>query len=449
MSYNRNQTVSKTNQMIDWLKIHYLPVMPEKLLNNGLLTFPLSNVAATGEVLNRWQVAHFNTLTFKIKGNNSRFEGSPHKYRQGGKNWQDFNFLDIQETIQELAETFKFDPEKAVINFIEIGVNIQIDEDPTKLIDRFVIYRNTSFEKMKVTGKGYGKVAETENFNIKVYNKSLQYSLPFHLLRFEVKVKIMRYLEKYGIAGLTLADLIKPDIYPKFKTMLLDLLSGILIYNPDIDPDKATNTNDRELLKLGQFADYWQRLDRRRKKEKLFRFTELAGTDEIKEILKCKISDKWELLSNPDKYTTFENTIEPDKYTTFENQHNSFETDKIGQIHPTINSEYVRTCIITCLPICNQRPGTKYLSPKSIKWYYENEPETYEKQLKSLLTDKWLRLNFGNPIQAYFNEIYHQIRNRKLNPKNNFNRDYANLERKNPKLFPTIDLLPPEKLRLI
>ena len=437
MSCNRNQTDSKTKSMIDWLKVHSLPVLTEKLLNNDHLLFPLSNTSTDGEALNRWQIAHYKSLEIGIKGDNSKLSGSLHKYRYNGQNWQDFNLFDLQEVIHDLSETFEFDPEKAGINFIEIGVNIQLDADPTKLINCFVIYRNTSFEKMRTTGKGYGKVAETENFDIKVYNKSLQYGLPFHLLRFEVKVKKMRFLESFGIKGLTLADLKRPDIYPKFKTMLLNVLSGILIYNQDIDPDKTVNSNDRELLKLGQFADYWQRLDRRRKKEKLFRFTELTGMDEIKEILKCKISDKWELLSNPDKYTTFEN------------EHNSFETDKIGQIHPTINSEYVRTCIITCLPICNQRPGTKYLSPKSIKWYYENEPETYEKQLKSLLTDKWLRLNFGNPIQAYFNEIYHQIRNRALNPKNNFNRDYANLERKNPKLFPTIDLLPPEKLRLI
>jgi len=435
--------------MIDFTKINHLPVTPEKLLNNGLLTFPHSNVSTAGELLDRWQVAHYNTLTFKIKGENSKLLFSPHKHKQGGTNWQDFNLFDIQETIQELSETFEFDPEKANINFIEVGINIPLDEDPTKLINCFVIYRNTPFEKMRVTGKGYGKVAETENFDLKVYNKSLQYGLPFHLLRYEVKVKIMRYLKGYGITGLTLADLTRPDIYPIFKTMLLDLLSGILIYNPDIDPDKTENTNDRDLLKLGKFAGYWQQLDHRRKNEKLIRFSELAGTDKIKDILKGKISDKWELLSNPDKYTTFNNTIEPDKYTTFENEQNSFENDKIGQIHPTINSVYVRTCIVTCLPIRNQRLGTKYISAKGVKWYCENEPETYEKRLKPLLSDKWLILHCGDPMKIYFDEIYHQIRNRSLDPKHNFKRDYANLERKGLKLFPTLDLLPPDMLRLL
>jgi len=434
--------------MIDCLKVHNLPVTPEKLLNNGLLTFPLSNVATTGEVLNRWQVAYFNTLAFKTKGNNSRLTGSLHKHKQGGKNWQDFNFFDIQETIQELAETFEFDPEKAVINFIEIGINIPMDYDPTRLIKCFVIHGNKSFEILKVEGKGYGKISEKDQFTIKVYNKSLQNSLPFHLLRFEIKVKRMKFLERYGINDLTLSDLTRPEIYPKFKTMLLDLLSGIVIYNPDIDPDKLTNLNDRELLKYGKFADYWTTFDRRRKNEKLIRFKGLAGTNEIIENLKCKISDKWERLTIPDKITTFENEIEPDKITTLRNKQYKPENDKTGQNHTTIKGDIVRTCIVTKLPIHNQRTETN-LTSKGVRWYFENEPETYKNKLEIFLTSKWLTRHFNESMEVYFSEIYHQIRNKKLNPKNNTFRDYQNLENKGLKLFPTIDLLPPEKLRLI
>jgi hypothetical protein len=57
--------------MIDYIKIHGLAVNVEKLLNNERLTFPLSNIATTGEVLNRAQVAHYEKLQFVIKGENS------------------------------------------------------------------------------------------------------------------------------------------------------------------------------------------------------------------------------------------------------------------------------------------------------------------------------------------------------------------------------------------
>jgi hypothetical protein len=52
-------------------------------------------------------------------------------------------------------------------------------------------------------------------------------------------------------------------------------------------------------------------------------------------------------------------------------------------------------------------------------------------------------------MKIYFAEIYHQIRNKKLNPKNNTIKCYLNLEHKGLKLFPTIDLLPTAKLNLI
>lgn len=439
--------------MIDCTKIHSLPVLPQKLLKNDLLIFPQSNVSTEGEVLNRWQIAHFKSLEIGIKcnnkGNYSKLSGSLHKYKQDGKNWQDFNLSDIQDTIHELSETFEFDPEKAVLNFIEIGINIPMDYDPTPLINCFILYRNTPFDKMKVTGKGYGRVAYTDNFDIKVYNKSLQYGLSNHLLRFEIKVKAIKLLKRYEINGLTLSDLTRPDIYPKFKTMLLDILSGILIYNPDIEPDKLTNINDRELLKLGKFADYWQQMERRRKSEKLIRFKELAGTDKILENLKNKISEKWEFLSKPDKIHTLPKRHTPDKIHTFGEKQNIPPNAQTGQITPTINGYIVLNCSVTGLPIYNQRPGTKYISPKGIKWYFENEPETYKNKLEPLLTEKWLFRHKGEPIENHFNEIYHQIRNRALNPKNNFRRSLSNLENKGMKLFPTVELLQPEKLKLI
>jgi hypothetical protein len=440
--------------MIDYLKIHNLPVMPEKLLNNGLLTFPQSNVSTEGEALNRWQIAHFKSLEIGIKGNNSKLSGSLHKYKQDGKNWQDFNLFDIQDTIPELSETFEFDPEKAVINFIEIAVNIPLDYNPDQIINCLVIHGNERFKDLPIkrNTKGNGRISEKNDFTIKVYNKSLQNTLPFHLLRFEIKVKRIGFLKRYDINGLTLADLTRPEIYPKFKTMLLDILSGILIYNPDIDPDKITNLNDRELLKTGRYSEYWQQYERRRKNEKskdLIRFKELAGTNEIIETLKKKISDKWEMLFNPDKIHTFQDRNKKDKIHTFSKEPNRPTNDQIGQNTPTIKGDIVPTCIVTKLPIHNQRSKTKYISPKSVKWYYENDRETYKKRLESLLTEKWLILHNGKPMEVYFDEIYHQIRNKSLNPKNNFKRDLMNLECKGYKLFPTIDLLPPSKMKLI
>lgn len=437
--------------MIDYLKMHSLSVLPENLLNNNLLTFPQSNVSQWGEALDRWRIAHFKSLEIGIKRNKSKLSGSLHKYRYDGQNWKDFNLFDIQETIHELSETFEIDPEKAVINFIEIGVNIPIDYSPDQIINCLVLHGKERFKELQIkkNTEGNGRMSEKDQYTIKVYNKSLQYGLSFHLLRFEIKVKKIEFLKRYGINGLTLADLTKPEIYPKFKTMLMDILSGIVIYDPDKDPDKLTNLKDRDLLKYGKFADYWMQLDRRRKSEKLNRFKELAGTSEIINALKCKVSDKWDMLSTPDKLTTFQNCIKPDKITVCKNEQERPINNQTGQINTTIKGEYVHACKVTGLPIHNQQPGTKYISPKGIKWYFENEPGTYKKELESLLTKKWITRHKDEPLENYFDEIYHQIRNRALNPKHNIKRDLMNLERKGLKLFPTVELLTPAKLKLI
>lgn len=440
--------------MIDYLKIHCLPVLPEKLLNNDLLTFPQSNVSTEGEALNRWQIAHFKSLKLGIKGNYSKLSGSLHKYRFDGKNWQDFDLFDIQEVIHELSETFEFDSEKSILNFIEIGVNIPLDYNPDHIINCLVIHGKERFKELPIkrNTKGNGRISEKDQFTIKVYNKSLQYGLSFHLLRFEIKVKRMKFLERYGIKGLTLADLTRPELFSKFKIMLLDILSDIVIYNPDMIPDNLVNLNDRELLKLGRYPDHWQQYERRQKNEKskdLKRFKELAGTNEIIENLKTKISDKWEKLYNQDKITTFQGSNKKDKITTLRKEQNRTAIDKKGQIHTTIKSECVLTCIVTGLTIYDQRPETTNLTARGVKWYFENEPETYKKKLESLLTEKWLIRHKGEPIENYFSEIYHMIRNKKLNPDNNYFKRYLNIENNGLKLISTLDLLPPEKLEMI
>lgn len=426
--------------MCDYFKINSLPVIPEKLLNNPLLIFTHSNISTEGELLDRWQIANYNSLTFKIKGNNSKLVGSLHKYRQGGKNWKDFKLWDIQDSIKELSENFDFDPEKAFINFIEIGVNIAMDYSPNKIIDCLVIHGKEQFKELPIkrNTKGNGRILDKDQYAIKIYNKSLQYGLPDHLLRFEIKVKKMKFLERYGIKGLTLLDLTNPAIYPKFKTMLLDILTDVIIYNPDIDPDKITTLKDRDILKEGRYSQYWQRLERRRKSETLKRFKELAGTTVIIENLKNKVSEKWDLLYNT-----------PDKLTTFSKEEIKQTTNANGQINPTIKGNIVHTCTVTGLTIYNQRIKAKYLSAKGVKWYFENDPETYKNKLEVLLTEKWITRNKEEPIEKYFNEIYHQIRNQALNPKNNTIRGYLKIENKGLKLFPTSELLPPDKRKHI
>ena len=429
--------------MIDYLKVYNLPISAKRVLNNPLLTFPLSNVATTGEVLNRAQIAHYSNLDISVKGENVGLKGSIHKYYEGGTNYKDFNLLDIRKVIKELAGKFDFDLNKSLINFIEIGVNIPLDYSPTKLIKSLISYNNHEFQTLPTKGEGYGRKCETQRFIIKAYNKSLQYSLPYHLLRFEVKVIRMQHLLKYGIKHLTLADLTKQDLYPKLQKMLLDTLDGILLYNPILTPDNFNNQNDRELFMEGRHFDYWQEMDKMKRSRKQKRFSELAGTKKVKASLAKLIEKKCYQL------TTFQN----EKVLPINHISEAIEKGKVLPFNTTIDRYLVTHCTVTSLPIHNQKSGSKYLSSKGIKWYYVNKPEVYKTKLEILLTKKWKRKHLNKSKEYYFHEIYHQIRNRANNPhnnpRNNTKKSYMNIKRKGLLLFPLMETVAPAKLELM
>ena len=60
-----------------------------------------------------------------------------------------------------------------------------------------------------------------------------------------------------------------------------------------------------------------------------------------------------------------------------------------------------------------QKDTTKYIGPKGIKWYYENEPETFKTKLFPWIA----RSKFKDAtIKTQINEIYHSVRNEAIIP---------------------------------
>jgi hypothetical protein len=433
--------------VIDYLKIHELPVSPAEILANDRLTFPLSNVATTGELLNRSQVAHFKELQFVVRGEKVNLKGSLHKHFEGGTNHRDFFLTDIKATIEKLAETFHFDPQHAVINFIEIGVNISLDSDPTKIIKTFVQHRNNPFEPLHINGKGFGRKCENQQITIKIYNKSLQYGLNEPLMRYEVKIKRMKFLERFGITGLTLADLTNPETYQPLKKMLLEVWQGILNYDPEINPESIKKSKDRELFISGRFPEFWQDMDKFQRTRKKKRFIELAGGKKISNQISELIEKKCNLL------TTLQPTPETKKMQPFNHFAEAAKNEKMQPFNTTIKGYLVATCIVTGLPIKHPANGKKYLTQKDVEFYQKNEPEIYREKLESLLTKKW-KIRFADePLETWIEEICHKIRvklsNVRRNPINNTRKSYRNIESKGLKLWATETLADPKKLELI
>jgi len=387
----------------------------------------------------------YRNLRFVKHANCLIIIGSIHVFFNDGlHNANDFSFVNSIATVQFLTEQFNLDLSKCIIQNIEFGLNILPKTDVKNIINWLKYHEKNEFykdselqyskrsQKYDIDGKAnHYKVIKAYAKGIQKFN-NITYADP-NTFRFEVRSKQAKYYNKLGIY--TLADLLKPEIYLTLAKELEKEFDNILLL------EKGFQVIDNKLDKFLN-PDFWENcinghrnLFAKQKQSYFKLLNNYPGNiySELKKLIKSKL----DLFSEELKTGAISTTITERKPVQF------------PQYIRTESASIHSKCIVTGLSIHNQQPDTKNLTERGVKWYYENESETYEKQLKSLLTDKWLIRHCGEPIHVYFDEIYHQIRNKASNPKNNFKRDLMNLERKNPKLFPTIDLLPPDKLRLI
>jgi hypothetical protein len=289
--------------MIDGIKILHLPVEAEGLLNNPLLQFSSQIEEKTGELLNKSCIAGFKGLFFEISPNKTSVEmrGSLHKYRNAGQhNWNDFDYSNLCQVINEISQLFSFDPDKTVLNNLEFGVNLQLDYDPSILLANIINYQNNAFSIQRETGKHFTECKLTR-YIVKIYNKSLQYQRPENLLRFEVKIIKMDQLK--GIGVLTLSNLTKKNVLEALGKELVNYWDGVLLYDWLIDLDSVPS-KEREVLQWGRIQVNWERLhieSRVNYHRKRNQFEELvikhAGRD-LKQIIRNQIEFKWHELLN-------------------------------------------------------------------------------------------------------------------------------------------------------
>lgn len=87
------------------------------------------------------------------KENKLSITGSVHKYATYLKsktldNYDSFTMAQAKETILKIIENIGFNPEKATINYFEVGLNIVVEIEPKELIKR--VYSIGDFDKEKI-----------------------------------------------------------------------------------------------------------------------------------------------------------------------------------------------------------------------------------------------------------------------------------------------------------
>ncbi len=123
-------------------------------------------------------------------------------------------------------------------------------------------------------------------------------------------------------------------------------------------------------------------------------------------------------------------------------QHHDTIDHKPGKLHKSVAGK-IKTCPITGLDISMQPKNSKFLSYTGVKWYYNNDFQTYKNMLEPVLKKSWKY----KPLEDQFKEIAHIIRNKDSNPRNNIKRILDRILSDNNTLFNNLNLIDKNKLK--
>jgi len=402
--------------------IDYIKTKNVSLSNPELPEWEITTNQKTGEI-RPVEVAEYNGLKFLRKSGKIFLRGSLHRYfNEGQHNYNDFYYCDLENVLNDLKTRFGLDLGKTEIENIEFGVNLVIPYSPDKVINSLVLHRGQPFHKFPI---GQGVECSHAQYYIKVYNKGLQFKQPDNILRIELKVFKMQFLQSQNIPLRTLQDLLNTEILQRLGELLTRTVEEIIWTNTKLSTSKKVPEKYRLLLANGSNPLYWVNLkpeskDPEYSKKRKTYYRELNRFEKV--VANYGNSLKPEIVANS-----------RDKFTDLLKKSRIIRTIKKGdkftdtQTHVGTNlpcnytvslSHDAKTCPVTGLDISMQKPTSKFLSVAGIKYYYQNDSAIYN-YLESMLTDKWKR----EPLKTRFREIAHYIRNEFNNPRHNYNRD--------------------------
>jgi hypothetical protein len=243
--------------MIDNNKTYNLKTDPQKLIENPILAEYWTTKVRNGDGTFIYGFAEYLGLTFRLKNGKIKLQGSLHKYRNLGKhNFDDFSVVDVAEVVHELERNFRIDIYSTVLNNVEFGVNVVLPFGVNLVLDNLITYKGKSFDRKVEKGMSFYE-CRMSKFTIKIYNKGKQYNLRENILRFEIKVTAMQYLETKGIKLRYLSDLLNMDIYEPLGNILTEVFEEILFGDNTINESDLT-TKERETYLRGSNPRAWK-----------------------------------------------------------------------------------------------------------------------------------------------------------------------------------------------
>lgn len=229
------------------------------------------------------------------------FTGSITKYFYE-ENYSNLPYSDLVSAIYDLSDNLYSRPNDLVLKSFEFGVNVllEIPFNALELSNSALCYKSKFFQDMDGDNKkSIGKRCVLQEYQLKIYSKSMQYNLPFELLRYEIKVHKMNYLRPLSFESLQ--DLTDKNKLHNLKQILIESLNKIIIYDNTI-PLGELRSLDRNLCLNWQSQIYRNTLLHsnlrtfNNQKKRLIELIEEYGNQNLKPMLIHKFSDRWDNL---------------------------------------------------------------------------------------------------------------------------------------------------------
>lgn len=193
--------------------------------------------------------ARLDNLLVRLRGHQLTIVNSIHKFYYSN-NYSDFFLIDFRDAIESLSNVLNIDIRKAEVKNIEYGCNINWKKRKD-IYENLIGYNRGFFYPMTKRGKRYGAKLIATDYEVKMYDKQYEVrtddGLSIHpVLRFEKKVRYMRYLRRKGIRVKTVDDLTKQKIW---KALSKDLLATYrsVIKKPIVDLNKLSLQQMKEV----------------------------------------------------------------------------------------------------------------------------------------------------------------------------------------------------------
>ena len=348
---------------LDWIKCEVIGLSREFFVNKQDLEFtPVLERGSYDSIKFEYVKRQGMFLKVPPKGR-IEFSGSLHKYwNSGEQNHNDFDFKAYLSVLEKLERDFFIRPENLRLIQVEYGFNITPPIETNLVLNGLLLLGNKEFAHKINSRRGNFYSCERQRYEFKVYNKSLQFDLPYEVLRIEVKQKNW---SEYRLKGLnTLEDFNNCD-KGLFLSNLIEKLDDVVLYDSLIKNEgiKYSNINYwREILKKS-------RTTLQRKKDKLLVLSKSRGID-----LKQKLIDE--------------------------------VVRKCNELQNVTNYKFRKKCALTGLDISSQREDSFLLSHRGLRELLKTDKQSFEKVKDVFLSNRYKSSNLDIQIK----EIAHSLR---------------------------------------